>query len=246
VKEAQKSKTRPSVSKAIESGSGLEPGKRGRRSMPAVRQARRQYAKAMREVAGLEKQGRQQALELVSALDRKSAAAIRARIKVTSSLLKKAKQTQKAVTTELRRVLAVEAAKSRESVQARAVGLYKAKLEAKLKKDMEKAVNRFASIWKKKRNKIISRRLVAKVKKEAAKAAAARRKANAKARESVKRAETLAKARARKAMAKARAKAKKLAAKVKARTRRVGRKAARKARLVAVNTRRVSRKKRST
>jgi histone H1/5 len=211
--------------------------------MPAVRQARRQYSKVMREVARLEKLGRQQALELVTALDRKVAAMVRGRIKETTALLRKAKQAQKAATTELRGVLAVEAAKSRELVQARAVSLYKAKLEAKLNKDLERAVNRFASVWKKKRNKIVTRRLVAKIKKEAAKAAAARRKANAKARESVKRAEALAKARARKATTKARAKAKKLVAKVKAKVRRVGRKAARKVRLVS--TRRVPSKKRS-
>jgi colicin import membrane protein len=200
-------------------GKMLELGKRGRRSMPAVRQARKQYTNVMREIARLEKQGRQQALELITMRDRKAAAAVKAEMKETASSLKKAKQAQKIATKKLYKVLAVEASKSGELVQARKISLYKAKLETKLSKDLEKVVSRFTSAWKKRRNRIIRRRLSAKIKKEVSKAAAARKRASMKAKESVIRAETLAKARDRKALAKTRAKAKKIAAKIKAKMR---------------------------
>lgn len=219
-------------------------GRRGRRSMPAVRIARDRFARMQREVASHEKSIRTLTLELAVASTRKEKAVARAGIKSVAILVKKARSGLRQVAAELRRVLAAEAAKSRAMAQERALALYKLKLESKLGKDLEKAVAKFAGAWKKKRNKIVSRKLAARMKKEAAKARAASRKANAKAKESLKRAEALAKARARRAAAKAKVKARKLAAKAKAKAELVVRKA-RKTPLAAVKTRKVSRKNRS-
>lgn len=220
-------------------------GQRGRRSMPAVRLARTRYADAQRRLAAIEKTVRVAKLDLAIAISRKDAVVARARIKAAMPSLKQAKQTLKQVSTTLRQILKVEAAKSRALAQARAVAIYKAKLQAKLDSDWNKVLGRFTAAWKNKCNKIIARKLAARLRKEAAKSRAAARKANAKARESVKRAETLAKARARKATTKARAKARKLAVQAKVKARLVVRKATRKAPLAAVPTSKVSRKKRS-
>lgn len=219
-------------------------GRRGRRSMPAVRVARSRFAKVQREVASHEKSIRILTIELAVAATRKEKVLARAGIKAAAALMKKARSSLKQVAAELRRVLAVEAAKSRAMAQERALALYKLKLESKLGKDLDKAVAKFAGVWKKKRNKIVSRKLAARMKKEAVKARAASRKANAKAKESLKRAEALAKARARKATAKAKAKARKLAVKAKAKAGLVVRKA-RKTPLAAVKTRKVLGKNRS-
>jgi colicin import membrane protein len=219
-------------------------GQRGRRSMPAVKVARKKFSLALRKVVNLEKAIQQHKVSLVVA-DKKAAPKIRLQMKADKAQLKQVRKDLAVLVTQLRQVLAKEAAKSRALAQARAITLYRAKLQGKFEKDLEKAVARFASAWKKKRSKVISRKLKARTKKEASKALAARRRANAKAKASVKRAEILAKARARKVAIKARAKAKKLAAKAKVQLRLAVRKAARKARPVAVKAGRVSRKKRS-
>ncbi len=212
--------------------------------MPAVRVARSKFSRMQREVASHEKSIRTLTLELAVAATRKERALAKAGIKAATALLKKARSSLKQVAAELRRVLAVEAAKSRAMAQERALALYKLKLQSKLGKDLDKAVASFTSAWKKKPNKIVSRKLAARMKKEAAKASAASRKANAKAKESLQRAEALAKARARKAGVKAKTKARKLAVKAKAKAKLVVRKA-RKTPLAAVKTRKVLRKTRS-
>lgn len=181
-------------------------------------------------------------LELAVAATRKERALAKAGIKAATALLKTARSSLKNVAAELRRILAIEAAKSRAMAQERALAIYKLKLQSKLGKDLEKAMARFASVWKKKRNKIVSRKLSARMKKEAVKARAASRKANAKAKESLQRAEAIAKARASKAAVKAKIKARKLAVKAKAKL--VVRKA-RKTPLTAVKARKVLRKTRS-
>lgn len=223
--------------------------------MPAVRTARRRFTQAQRNVATHEKAARLHNIELNVASSRDEAATARGRLKAVTAMLKQARRNLKDVSADLRRILLVEAAKSRALAQARALALYKAKLQTRLGNDLDKAVAKFTQAWKKKRNKIVSRKLAAKVRKEAAKAKAASRKANTKAKESVKRAESLAKAKARKATVKAKAKAKKLAAKVKKKSGpavqgrngvgQVVRKTAGKAGLGAVGTRKVARKKRS-
>ena len=218
-------------------------GRRGRRSMPAVRAARSRYAKVQREVAGHEKAVRTYTLELAVAGGRGHKAKSKAAIRTAAAALRKARSNLKKIAAELRQVLADEAARSRALAQERALALYKLKLEVKLGKDLDKALARFASVWKKKRNKIVSRKLAARAKKEAEKSRAASRKANAKARESLERAEALAKARARKAEARVRAKAGKLAAMMKAKARLAVRKATRRTRLAAVGTRKVLRKR---
>ncbi len=221
---------------------GVQEGRRGRRSMPAVRVARSKFAKMQREVASHEKSIRSLMLELAVAATRKERALAKAGIKAAAALLKTARSSLKNVAAELRRILAIEAAKSRAMAQERSLAIYKLKLQSKLGKDLEKAMARFASVWKKKRNKIVSRKLSARMKREAVKARAASRKANAKAKESLQRAEAIAKARASKAAVKAKIKARKLAVKAKAKL--VVRKA-RKTPLTAVKARKVSRKTRS-
>jgi histone H1/5 len=210
--------------------------------MPAVRVARSKFAKMQREVASHEKSIRSLMLELAVAATRKERALAKAGIKAAAALLKTARSSLKNVAAELRRILAIEAAKSRAMAQERSLAIYKLKLQSKLGKDLEKAMARFASVWKKKRNKIVSRKLSARMKREAVKARAASRKANAKAKESLQRAEAIAKARASKAAVKAKIKARKLAVKAKAKL--VVRKA-RKTPLTAVKARKVSRKTRS-
>ncbi len=192
-------------------------GRRGRRSMPAVRIARKRFAQAQREVASTEKAVRLHSIELKIASSRNEAAQARSNLKAVAVVLKQARRDLKQVSAELRQILLVEAAKSRALAQARAIALYKSKLQNKLGKDLDKAIAKFTMAWRRRRNKIVARKLTARIRKETAKAKAASRKANAKARESVKRAEALAKARARKAAVKARVKAKKLATKLKTR-----------------------------
>lgn len=182
-------------------------------------------------------------LELAAATGKQQKMKSKAGIRAATAGLKKSRSVLRVVTVELRRVLSEEAARSRALAQERALALYKLKLEVKLGKDLDKALARFASVWKKKRNKIVSRKLAARAKKEAAKSRAASRKANAKARESLRRAEALAKARARKAEARVKAKAGKLAAMVKAKARLAVRKATRRTGLAAVGTRKVLRKR---
>jgi histone H1/5 len=105
------------------------------------------------------------------------------------------------------------------------MAMYKAKLQARSGADLDRAVVRFAAGWKRRRNKTIARKLVARLRKEAAKSRIAIKRANAKARESVRRAELLAKTRARKAAVKARAKLRKLMAKARSRARMAGKRA---------------------
>lgn len=218
--------------------------RRGRRSMPAVRVARGRFVRMQREVASHEKSVRNLSIEMAVAASRREKAMAKAGIKVAAGLLKKARRRLKQVAAELRQILAVEVAKSRAMAQERALALYKLKLESKLGKDLDKAVAMFVAAWKKKRNKIVSRKLAARMKREAVKARAASRKANAKAKESLKRAEALAKARASKAAVKAKTKARKLVVKAKAKAKLVVRKA-RQTRVVAVKATKVSRKNRS-
>lgn len=211
--------------------------------MPAVKAARGRYAEAQRVVAGIEKAVRTLTLELVTAEGKQQKAKRKAAIRNATKALKKARSTLKQVAGELRQVLAAEAARSRALAEQRALAVYKLKLELKSGKDLDKALARFASVWKQKRNKIVHRKLAARAKKEAEKSRAASRKANAKARESLERAEALAKARARKADARVKAKAGKLAAKMKAKAGLAVRKATRRTRLAAVGTRKVLRKR---
>ena len=219
--------------------------RRGRRSMPAVREARQQFTAAQRRVAMLEKQLRQGDVDIVLATSKKDSAELRRQQKAVRSLLKQAQKILKQSVQSLRSTLLEEAAKSRELAQHRALARYEARLSSKMERDLAKAVGVFTALWRKRRSKIVSRKLKARARREAQKALAARRKANAKARASVKRAEALAKARARKAASKARIKAKKLAVRVVVKARLAVRKAARKARLAEVKAGRVSRHQRS-
>ena len=79
--------------------------------MPAVRVARNKFAKMQREVASHEKSIRSLMLELAVAATRKERALAKAGIKAAAALLKTARSSLKNVAAELRRILAIEAAK---------------------------------------------------------------------------------------------------------------------------------------
>jgi hypothetical protein len=193
--------------------------------MPAVRTARRLFTQAQRRVAVFQKSIRLDQLSLAMAPPRKAAMALRTRLKASTTSLKQAKGGMQQVVKDLLHVLKEEAVKSRSLAQARAMAVYKAKLQSKSGYDLDRAVVKFAAAWKKKRNKAISRKLTARLRKEAAKSRIAVKRANAKARESVRRAELLAQTRARKAAAKARAKVRRLMAKAKSKARMAGKRA---------------------
>jgi colicin import membrane protein len=195
--------------------SGELAGQRGRRSMPAVKKLRTEFRLALRKVAELHKAIAQQRVGLVLA-DTKALAKLRKQIKVSKKELKQAQLEVANVAKRLRKLLVVEALKSRALVKQRMLAIYAAWLQNKAEKDSKKALARFASDWKKRRAKVISRKLKARAKQEAHKAILAKRRANAKAKSSVKLAEAIVKARAKKAAVKARAKAKKLATRAKA------------------------------
>jgi len=179
------------------------------------------------------------------AKNRKDAASVKSRIKELVIQLKLARKSVSQIAKHLRVVLKHESIKSRAIAQARAMVLYRAKLEGKQGKDLQKAVSRFTAAWQKKSSKAIKKKLTAKLKKETAKSRVAVRKANAKAKASVRSAEVLAKARASKAKAKVRAKIRKLKAGTKSKVNLVVGRAVRRAKSAAVSAGKARSKKRS-
>lgn len=187
-------------------------GRRGRRSMPVVRQVRKAFLQSLRHVALLEKAIGHGELAQAMARTRKEAMSVRSRIKELVPQLKSARKSVAQIASRLRDVLKNESIKSRAIAQSRALAVYRSRLEGKLDQDLQKAISRFTATWQKKRIKSIKRKLAARLKSETAKSRVAVRKANAKAKASVKTAEALAKARARKAKARVRARLRKLKA----------------------------------
>jgi len=142
--------------------------RRGRRAVPALKNARFALAQAQREVARHEKAVRKAAEVVGSTVGSavKGAATKSAEISAKSTavlnkartLLKAAKSIEEKAIKALASVISAEAAKSRLMAHVNALKTFKGKLEKKSDADLAKALARFEAGWRKKRRKVVEKK----------------------------------------------------------------------------------------